>query len=110
MYTDIYALAIADIKEQLSSIEEKYTKNSPGLALLGPIGSAAIVTKEEQLQLKLVNVVSDLHKIIVSANNQTSNVTDSSTEITEHNSINSAQMIDNILNANKQILKTLVTT
>lgn len=66
IHGDTYAHAIADIKERLITIEEKYHKNSPGLALLGPIGSAAIVAKEEQLQQKLLIVINDVNKILCS--------------------------------------------
>jgi hypothetical protein len=109
VHADTFSLAIAEIKEQLTSIEEKYKKNSPGLALLGPIGSAAIVVKEEQLQIKLLNVVNDLHKILASINNQTNNVVNALPEIVENATENPVHMIDNILKANKQMLKTLVT-
>jgi hypothetical protein len=64
IHGDTYAHAIADIKERLTTIEEKYHKNSPGLALLGPIGSAAIVAKEEVLQQKLLDIVNDVNKIL----------------------------------------------
>jgi len=63
-YNDKYAHAIADIKKRLALIEEKYKINSPGVMLLGPIGSAAIVTKEEKLKSKLLDVVNDINKLI----------------------------------------------
>ena len=63
LYANTHAVAIAQIKDALINIEEKYKKNSPGLALLGPIGSAAIVIKEEQLQQKLLETVNDLNRI-----------------------------------------------
>lgn len=56
--------AIADIKKQLTIIEEKYKTNSPGVMLLGPIGSAAIVAKEEKLQNKLLEIVNNINKIL----------------------------------------------
>jgi hypothetical protein len=95
VHADTFAHTIAEIKEQLTTIEEKYKKNSPGLALLGPIGSAAIVAKEEQLQLKLLNAVNDLNKVIASIDNQEDNFIP-------------AQTVDNALDANKQLLKTLI--
>ncbi len=55
---------ITDIKERLTTIEEKYKTNSPGLMMLGPIGSAAIVTKEEKLRIKLLDAINDLNKIL----------------------------------------------
>ncbi|HEX4069354.1 MAG TPA: hypothetical protein VHX42_04620 [Candidatus Babeliales bacterium] len=63
VYAHTYAHAIGEIKEQLTIIEEKYKKNSPSLALLGPIGSAAIVVKEAQLEQKLLEAVNELSKI-----------------------------------------------
>lgn len=95
VYFDTFAPAIADIKEQLASIEEKYKKNSPGLALLGPIGSAAIVAKEEQLQQKLLTVVNNLSKIFANIENYTH-------DFVPYQTINAG------LDANKQLLRTLV--
>jgi len=63
-YNDAYAHAISDIKKRLELIEEKYKTNSPGVMLLGPIGSAAIVTKEEKLKNKLLDIVNDINKLI----------------------------------------------
>jgi hypothetical protein len=107
VYADTFAHAIAEIKEQLRSIEEKYKKNSPSLALLGPIGSVAIVTKEEQLQLKLFNTVNDLNNIFASIDNRTE-CFDHSAEISENRSKNPAQIIDDILDTNKQSLKKII--
>jgi len=95
VYADAFAHAITEIKDQLTNIEEKYKKNSPSLALLGPIGSAAIVTKEEQLQLKLLSAINDLNKIFASIDNQVDNFTPT-------------QTINSGLDANKQLLRTLV--
>jgi len=55
---------ISRIKSTLASIEEKYKKNSPALALLGPIGTASIVVKEQQLKEKLLKTVNDIGKLI----------------------------------------------
>src|SRR5260221_11655244 len=51
---------ITEIKNKIATIEEQYKKNSPGLALLGPIGTTAIVMKEEQLQKKLLVAINDM--------------------------------------------------
>lgn len=64
------ALALTDIKNRLAIIEELYTTNSPGVMLLGPIGSAAIVAKEEKLQKKLLELVNDLNKTAHEINNE----------------------------------------
>lgn len=61
---DTFAATIAELKSKLTSIEEQYKKNSPGLALLGPIGTTAIITKEEQLEKKLLVVINDIGHIV----------------------------------------------
>ena len=63
-HNDDIAHALSDIKERLATIEEKYKTNSPGIMLLGPIGSAAIVTKEEKLKKKLLDVANDINKLM----------------------------------------------
>ena len=45
-------------------VEEKYKTNSPGVMLLGPIGSASIVAKEEKLHKQLLEIVHELNKIL----------------------------------------------
>lgn len=95
VHADTFADTIADIKEQLASIEEKYKKNSPGLVFLGPIGSAAIIAKEKQLQDKLLVAINGLNKVFASINNPTENFIP-------------AQTINNSLDANKQLVRTLV--
>ena len=62
-----YQNQINDLKTQLTSLEEKYKKNSAGLALLGPIGSAAIISKEEKLQAQLLTIISEMNAIMHSA-------------------------------------------
>ena len=63
-YSDTFASTIVDLKTQLSTIEEQYKKNSPSLILLGPIGTAAIVIKEEQLLKKLLIVTNNIGNIL----------------------------------------------
>lgn len=63
IYAETFGTALSDIKNRLATIEEKYKKNSPGLAFLGPIGSVAIVAKEEKLQKQLLETINDLSKI-----------------------------------------------
>ena len=89
-----FMAAIADLKNRLAAIEEKYKTNSPGVMLLGPIGSAAIVTKEEKLQKKLLELVNDLNKILHAISNQ------------EH-AFQQPETIVNALNNNKILLQTL---
>ncbi len=69
VYADKFYATIINLKSKLATIDEQYKKNSPGLMLLGPIGTTAIVTKEEQLLKKLLNVVNDLGSILHSISN-----------------------------------------
>jgi hypothetical protein len=94
VYAHEYADDLAEIKRQLTTIEEKYKKNSPGLALLGPIGSAAIVVKEKGLEQKLLKTVNDLSNIFASINNR-------------QQALTAAQTINCALSTNKKALKTL---
>lgn len=64
-----FAVAITDIKSRLVTIEDKYKTNSPGIMLLGPIGSAAIVAKEEKLQKQLLEIANDINNILHTVNN-----------------------------------------
>ena len=58
------ASLITDLKKRLNHIEEKYKTNSPGVMLLGPIGSAAIIAKEEKLRKKLLEIVNEITKLL----------------------------------------------
>ena len=95
LHAHTYAHAIGEIKDQLATIEEKYKKNSPGLALLGPIGSVAIVAKEAQLEQKLLAAVNDLSKIFASIDNRPY-------------SAEASKTITSALDTNKQLLRTLL--
>jgi len=64
IYADTFAATILDLKSRLSTIEEQYKKNSPGLALLGPIGTASIIAKEELLLKKLLMITNDIGNIL----------------------------------------------
>jgi hypothetical protein len=61
---------ITDIKKQLIDIEEKYKTNSPGIMLLGPLGSAAIVTKEERLKKQLLDIANELYETLHHIHNE----------------------------------------
>lgn len=50
--------------EALNSIEQKYTKNSPGLLLLGPIGTTSIILKENDLLSQLLVQINALGLIL----------------------------------------------
>ncbi len=67
---------LAALQTVLLTIEEKYRTNSPGLALLGPIGTTAIVLKEQKLAKQLHKIVYEigiiLYKYTEIANSQPS--------------------------------------
>ena len=63
-HTKEVADEIDALQNELAIIEEKYKTNSPGVMLLGPIGSAAIVAKEEKLKNKLLNTLNAINKIV----------------------------------------------
>lgn len=94
LYADTFASTIADIKAQLTVIEEKYKKNSPSLVFLGPIGSAAIVAKEEVLLQKLLMVINDLSRVFANIDNSLE-------------SFVPAQTVNNGLDTNKEFLRHL---
>ena len=93
VYAHEYADTLTDIKKQLTTIEEKYKKNSPGLTLLGPIGSAAIVVKEKELEKQLLATINDLGKIFAN--------------ITQQEQFASTPNINYALNNNKKVLSQL---
>lgn len=64
------ARKMASLDRQLDDIEQKYTKNTPALALLGPIGTASIVLKEEQLKQKLIFTLCEIHDILATLLNK----------------------------------------
>lgn len=86
--------AISDIKKRLAMIEEKYKTNSPGIMLLGPIGSAAIVTKEEKLKTKLLEIANDITQLLYTIHHQ------------EHD-FKPIETISTTLEHNKKLLKTI---
>lgn len=93
--SDTFAITITDIQNRLATIEEKYKKNSPGLALLGPIGTASIVMKEEELNKKLLDTINDLGKVLHSMHSTPE-------------AFQPATTIDTGLMTNKSLIKTLV--
>ncbi len=44
---------IRSLSNQLHELEQKYSRNAPSLALVGPLGTASIVVKEEEIKDKL---------------------------------------------------------
>lgn len=95
IYEIEYEATIANLKKQLATIAEDYKKNSPGLALLGPIGTASIVIKEEKLNKKLLTAVNDINALLHKINTATT-------------PLEPALTIDNGLATNKTLLKTIL--
>jgi len=59
---------LEELISQLDTIKKRYTKNSPALFLLGPIGYVSIVLKEIELENKIAAITdelnSELHKLV----------------------------------------------
>ena len=55
---------ICAINHEIQNIKKQVTKNSPALALLGPIGTASIVLKEQQLEEKLLQAINTTGNIL----------------------------------------------
>ncbi len=94
-YSGNFVGIITDIRNRLVTIEEHYKKNSPGLTLLGPIGTTAIVLKEKKLHNKLLAAVNDISVLLHTINNNL-------------HAFELSTSIDSGLNANKKALKALV--
>lgn len=60
---DNYKAQLDELTEELDHIETKYKKNSPALALLGPLGSASIVLKEQELAKKLAGIADTIKRL-----------------------------------------------
>jgi hypothetical protein len=52
--------ALLSLTKTLSDIEEKYSSNSQGVMFLGPIGSTAIILKEQELENRLVMIAQEV--------------------------------------------------
>jgi hypothetical protein len=64
--TDPHTKLMRDIRAltaQLHTVEEKYTRNAPTLALLGPLGTTSIVLKEQELRNKLQYIALGINDI-----------------------------------------------
>lgn len=59
------------ITKALSGIEEKYSSNSQGVMFLGPIGSTAIILKEQELENQLVTIAQEIGSLLRSLLKQT---------------------------------------
>lgn len=52
------------LKEKTKKLENDYTKNSHGLFILGPIGTIAMVMKEQRIKHKLLEIVVTLFDLV----------------------------------------------
>lgn len=59
-----YTKNLEKLTDKLQLIEEKYTKNSPGLLFLGPLGTASIVLKEQNLSEDLLKIIESLGELL----------------------------------------------
>ncbi len=87
---------LTTLQQDLSYIEEKYRTNSPSLALLGPIGTTAIILKERKL-------AQQLHKIV----HEIGNILHNHLKTADHSSYQLFPSIEANLRANKALIKQL---
>lgn len=55
---------IDKINTGLADIEKKYAQNSPGVMLLGPIGTTSIILKEKELKKKLLEYINTIGSLL----------------------------------------------
>jgi hypothetical protein len=55
---------LSALSKTLSDVEEKYGSNSHGVMFLGPIGSTAIILKEQELEARLVTVAQEIGALL----------------------------------------------
>lgn len=65
------ARSLRALSNQLHDLEQKYIRNAPSLALLGPLGTASIVMKEQELKDKLHYIALGINDACVSLLNKT---------------------------------------
>jgi|GEM_PF-2831913 len=65
------ARTIRSLTNQLHDLERSYARNAPSLALLGPIGTASIVLKEQEIKDKLHYIALGINDAAVSLLNKT---------------------------------------
>ncbi|MFC1842536.1 hypothetical protein ACFLYU_02665, partial [Candidatus Dependentiae bacterium] len=55
---------LENMQKDLLTIEKKYKKNSPATFLLGPLGTASIVLKEQKLEKELLAIVNKVTTLL----------------------------------------------
>lgn len=62
---DLHRKIIDKIQKTVSYIEDKFSKNSPSLLFLGPIGTTSIVMKEKNLETKLLSCAKEIGIVLL---------------------------------------------
>jgi len=55
---------LEDMMDTVTTIEHRYSKNSPALLFLGPFASVSIVLKEMEIEQELASIVDDLNQTL----------------------------------------------
>lgn len=53
-----------ELRDTVDILYKQYTTTSPALSLLGPLGSAAIVLKEQELEKRLLSTINETGKLL----------------------------------------------
>lgn len=61
---------LTSLTKALADIEEKYSSNSQGVMFLGPIGSTAIILKEQELENRLIAIAQEIGSLLRSLSKQ----------------------------------------
>jgi hypothetical protein len=83
------------ITKTLADIEEKYSSNSQGVMFLGPIGSTAIILKEQELENRLIIIVQEIGTLLRSISKQ-------------HYPVEQTTNIDNLIAQNQKYISLLL--
>lgn len=87
--------AFLSITKTLADIEEKYSSNSQGVMFLGPIGSTAIILKEQELENRLIIIVQEIGTLLRSISKQ-------------HYPVEQTTNIDNLIAHNQKYISLLL--
>lgn len=55
---------LEDLKSTVTTIESRYSKNSPALLFLGPFASVSIVLKEREIEQQLAGILNELNEAL----------------------------------------------
>lgn len=93
-----FAQTLEKIQKDLLFVEEKFSKNSPSLLLLGPIGTTSIIMKERSLEQKLLFIAKNMSTLLadIAKNYDLTNI-----------SIQESESLDYYLKNNQRIITDL---